>query len=353
MLTIFPDFREEGWHSMDLCADMLVKYAPAGMHLRFELPSYRKVFGYLPWRKTQNFDRWYNRWKVYPKHVKKLAGQSGFFHIVDHSYAHLTNYLPKGRVGVYCHDLDAFKCILTPDQEPRPDWFKKMMGSVFEGLKKARIIFCSTKITQEALLSLGHWSSDVIYVVPYGTTEEFKPTGPMEPGNYLLHVGSCIARKRIDVLVKAFSLICKKNDQIKLIQAGGNFSQDQRQQIKKLKLENRIEQRQNLSREDLARLYRGAKCLVVTSDAEGFGLPVIESLSCGTQVVASDIPVFREIGKTDIGYFIPGDPRACSESILKVLVSPVTLRDKPFGKWSWVEHAKRICGVYESIGDIR
>jgi glycosyltransferase involved in cell wall biosynthesis len=354
MITVLPVFREEGWHSMDLCSDMLVKHVPQDATLEVGLPKFKKILGYLSFKKSKNFDRWYNRWRVYPYHVQRLASNSKYFHIVDHSYAHLVNYLPEGRVGVYCHDLDAFKCILNPDQEFRPQWFKKMMGGVFDGLKKARIIFCSTKITRESLLSLGHWKSNQIHIVPYGIADEFKVEGPKESGEFLLHVGSCISRKRIDVLLRAFSEVCKKanHPNLKLIQAGGSFSIEQRKQILDLGLVSRVEQRQNLAREDLARLYRGTKCLVITSDAEGFGLPVIEGLSCGARVVASNIPAMREVGGSDIKYFTPGNPIACAESISKELSIPVDMANFPKGKWSWVEHAKKICCIYKSIDSL-
>lgn len=336
---------------MDLCSDMLVKHAPQGATLEVSLPKFKKILGYFPSQKAKNFDRWYNRWREYPYHVRRLPSGSKYFHIVDHSYAHLVNYLPEGRVGVYCHDLDAFKCILYPDQEFRPEWFKKMMSCVFDGLKKARIIFCSTKIERERLLSLGHWKSNQIHIVPYGIADEFKLEGPKESGEFLLHVGSCISRKRIDVLLRAFAEVCKKANHanLKLIQAGGNFSREQRKQIKDLGLVSRVEQRQNLTREDLASLYRGTKCLVITSDAEGFGLPVIEGSSCGARIVASDIPALREVGGEGIDYFTPGNPIACAKSITKMLNILVDMGNFPTGKWSWVEHAQKICGIYNCI----
>lgn len=56
---------------------------------------------------------------------------------------------------------------------------------------------------------------------------------------------------------------------------------------------------------DLAALYRHAHSLVITSLVEGFGLPVVEARHYGLPVIASDIPVFREIGGDEIDYFEP------------------------------------------------
>jgi glycosyltransferase involved in cell wall biosynthesis len=351
MLTVFPDFREEGWHSMDLCADMLVKHAPVETELKLSAPRYRNLLGFLPSKQAKNFDRLYNRWRVYPSHVKKFAAQPGFFHIVDHSYAHLAHFLPEGRVGIYCHDLDAFRCVLTPEQEPRSKLFRKMMACVFEGFKKARIVFCNTKTTQKKILELGIWKASDVVHVPLGVAEEFSPWGDREKGDYLLHVGSCIPRKRIDVLLRAFGEVCKKanNLNLKLIQAGGDFSSEHRKQIQDLGLINRVEQRQNLTRQDLARLYRGAKCLVITSDSEGFGLPVIEGLSCGARIVASDIPALREVGGCEVELFPPSDYKLCAEKIFGIFKKLSKCTNKGLEKFSWSNHTKIICDLYKTI----
>jgi glycosyltransferase involved in cell wall biosynthesis len=335
---------------MDLCADMLVKHAPQGTPIDVFLPKYQKILGLVPSKMARNFDRWYNRWKVYPKEVVKLPKKTGFFHIMDHSYAHLANHLPKGRVGVYCHDLDAFRCILKPETEKRPEWFRKMMGRVFDGLIRARLIFCSTAITKKNLLDLGHWEHESIHVVPYGIAEEFRVDGNRESGEYILHVGSCIQRKRIDVLIEAFGLLSKKNSKLKLIQAGGNFSGEQKKQIQNLNLEARVEQRQNLTRDDLARLYRGARTLVITSDAEGFGLPVIESLACGTTVVASDLPEIMEAGGKLVSYFPKGNVGSCADAVQAVLENPCPKQLLGFQeKWSWKVFSAAICNVYSNM----
>lgn len=354
MITVLPVFREESWHSMDLCADMLVKYAPVEAELNLTVPRYRKLLGFLPFKKAKNFDRWYNRWRVYPNHVKQLAAQPGFFHIIDHSYAHLAHFLPEARVGIYCHDLDAFKCVLTPELEPRSKLFRNMMARVFDGFKKARVVFCNTKATQKSILDLGIWKSSDVVHVPLGVAEEFSPIGRKEGGNYLLHVGSCISRKRIDFLLEVFARVHSNYPEVQLIQAGGTFSETQLHQIKHLGIGKAIKQRRGLSREGLARLYRGAKCLLVTSEAEGFGLPVIEALSCGCPVVASDIPSLREAGGEDAQYCPILETSVWVKTIAENLdCGLVEIRNDRRAniseRYSWQLHAKTISEVYSSF----
>jgi glycosyltransferase involved in cell wall biosynthesis len=336
---------------MDLCADMLIQNAPPGTDLRIAHPCFCRILGFLPSNKAKNFDRWYNRWKVYPRLVEKLGSSPGFFHIVDHSYAHLANYLPSGRVGIYCHDLDAFQCILAPSKEHRPDWFRRMMGRVFEGFKKAKIVFCSTQVTRDKLASLGVWRHEAIKVVPYGIAKEFTSIGDCEAGNYILHVGSCIPRKRIDVMIDTFAQLSKSFTNLRFIQAGGSFSKEHQQQIFRLNLGSKLEQRRNLSRKDLARLYRGARCLLITSDSEGFGLPVIEALACGTRVVASDIPTLREVGGKDVSYCMPGNSIEFVEAISKQLSTKEDKSNLFVNKlwketYDWKFHSKVIVDSY-------
>ena len=354
MLTVLPDFREEGWHSMDLCADMLVKHAPADTHFEVCQPAYQKRFGWLPGKRCENFDRWHNRWRVYPRFLKKLPPRDGFYHLVDHSYSHLLHYLPEGKVGVYCHDLDAFSSVLQPDQEPRPAWYRKMMGRVLEGFKKARLVFCSTEVTRQQLLKWCHWKAEAIRVVPYGVAEEFIPTGNHEPGDYLLHVGSCIPRKRIDLLLEVVAAVRKKIPAVRLIQAGGQFTSEQQALVDQLGLASVIEQRRGLSRLDLARLYRGAKMILVTSDAEGFGLPVIEALACGTTVLASDIPTLREAGGEGAQYVSPGiveEWSTCVQEILAQAIFAPSFEKKAAqaAKYSWGRHCQIIADGYKAL----
>jgi len=330
---------------------MLIRYSPPGANFQVSLPPFQKILGFLPFKKAVNFDRWYNRWKVYPRHLEKIADKSGFFHIVDHSYSHLASFLPKGRVGVYCHDLDAFNCILCPGLEPRPKWFREMTFSVFEGFKKARMVFCSTNVTREKLLLLGYWDPELIHVVPYGVAEEFCPEGPKERGEYILHVGSCIPRKRIDWLLRVFAAFKAENPNVKLIQAGGLFTPDHLSLIRTLGLTGSVEQRNNLSRDDLASLYRGAISLLITSDAEGFGLPIIEGLACGTRVLASNLPTLREAGGGFASYLNIGDLDSWKKCLSDIYYECKLGGDRRSGlqKRGWDVHSATVFDKYRNL----
>jgi glycosyltransferase involved in cell wall biosynthesis len=77
-----------------------------------------------------------------------------------------------------------------------------------------------------------------------------------------------------------------------------------------------------LPQPDLARVVAGAAAVVVPSWYEGFGLPALEALACGTPVVASDLPALREVLGDEAELVPPGDPAALAGALVRVLDDP-------------------------------
>jgi glycosyltransferase involved in cell wall biosynthesis len=77
-----------------------------------------------------------------------------------------------------------------------------------------------------------------------------------------------------------------------------------------------------LAEEDLVRLVAGATALAFPSWYEGFGLPALEALACGTPVVASDLPALREVLADQAELVPPGDADALADALLRVLGDP-------------------------------
>jgi glycosyltransferase involved in cell wall biosynthesis len=76
---------------------------------------------------------------------------------------------------------------------------------------------------------------------------------------------------------------------------------------------------------DLQYAYRNARCLIFPSIAEGFGLPIVEALAQGLPVIASDIPVHREVGGDRVRYIPLGDPEHLAQLILGIEDGSVAL----------------------------
>jgi glycosyltransferase involved in cell wall biosynthesis len=96
--------------------------------------------------------------------------------------------------------------------------------------------------------------------------------------------------------------------------------------------------------EDLAAIYSGARALVFPSDDEGFGLPTVEALACGTPVVATDIPVLREVLGDRATFVEAGD----LEGLLAAGAASTRPAPAP-PRWSWDDAARATWRVYADV----
>ncbi len=370
-LGVLVDYPEEGWASMDLCGEMLVGGLNAMPGQRVEatrlLPVFRHRFSRLGAR-GRNVDRLLNRMRYYPRWARAMSGGCDYFHVVDHSYSQLVHELPRGRVGVYCHDLDTFKCLLDPKADPRPRWFRGMTRRILTGMQQAEVLFYSTQGVKEQIIAHGLFDPRRLVQAPLGVAPEFTPEaagqgidaegaavwkelGLPNDAPFILHVGSCIPRKRIDVLLDVFAALAANRPDLRLVQAGGEWTGDQRRQLEALGIATKVFQRRGLNRRELAHLFRRAAVVLQPSEAEGFGLPVIEALACGAIVVASDLPVLREVGGDAAIYCAVGDVGEWARRVGRVLNDPATapgaeMRDAQARRYSWENHCTILAETY-------
>lgn len=367
-LALLPDFRAEGWPSMDLCADLLMSHLPGDFVAELVCPRFRRLLTRLPvvGKKNAAFnaDRLLNRFLHFPRYARAHARRFNLFHVVDHSYAQLVHSLPCDRTGVYCHDLDAFRSVLEPARDTRSWWFRNLTERILGGLKKAAVVFHSTRGVGDEIRRLGLIDPGKLIHAPYGVASEFShsPASPPPPLPWLdalagvpwvLHVGSCIPRKRIDVLLEVVAEARRDNPDLRLVKVGGEWTEEQGKKIERLGLKNAVVHKTGLSRGELAEVYRRAPVVLVPSEAEGFGLPVIEALACGSAVVASDLPVLREVGGEVVTFRAVADVPAWAEAVVEHLNTPRVTEVDASLKWAarytWASHAATIAEAYRRI----
>jgi glycosyltransferase involved in cell wall biosynthesis len=369
-LGILSDFAEEGWPSMDLCAEMLSYHLREDFETRLALvdvrPAFRPRLQRLPWLGQKsaafNADRLLNRLWDYPRHARRRRADADVFHVVDHSYAQLVLELPANRTGLYCHDLDTFRCLLAPSEEPRPRWFRAMARRILNGFQKAAVVFHSTAFVREQIVRHQLLDPAKLIQAPLGFAPEFRPDPPgdaraeniltsLGDRPYVLHVGSCIPRKRLDVLLKVLARLRADRPDLRLVKVSGAWSPDERHLIGNLGLTDNITYVSGISRRALACLYRGAALVMMPSEAEGFGIPVLEALACGTRVLASDLAVFREVAGPAARYVPVGDVEAFTEAARAWLAEPDSAdarkqRTAQAERFSWRRHAEIIGDAY-------
>ena len=380
-LAVVCDYPEEGWASMDLCAEMLhrslsVDHAAAIKPLRI-CPSFRHRASRIPligrYRTSVNIDRALNRHWYYPRWLRRKHNEFDLFHLVDHSYAQLVHQLPSERTVVSCNDLDTFRCLLHPARARRSWVLRLMTQEILNGLKKAARVTCISSATRDELLQHGLISPDRTVVVHLGVGACFSPHAdpvadeqatrllqPMDPEDIrILHVGSTIPRKRIDVLLRLFAAVREKFPRARLIRAGGRFTVSQLRLLRQLHLQDAVLELPFLERHVLAAVYRQAALVLQPSDSEGFGLPVVEALACGVPVVATDLPVLREVGGLAVTYCPSGNVAAWSEKATLLLDQWQSNPDRRKAyvqagleqavKFSWKRYAKNMMDVYSDV----
>lgn len=375
-VAILADYLEEGWPSMDLVADMLVEHLarehadaveatlirpPMPRRLtRLPLPAGRARASVLDRAAARQWD--------YPRTLRQVRGRFDLYHVVDHTYAHLVHALPAAQCIVTCHDVDAFRSILQPEDERRSPAFRWMSQRILDGLRKASHVPCDSEATRDALIELAALPPERLSVIPNGSDtagwpesdamadlEAARLVGPRH-GVELLHVGSTIARKRIDVLIDVFAAVRKERPDARLIRVGGPFTGDQRARARGLGVLDGIVVLPFVDRATLAAVYRRASLTLLPSEREGFGLPLVESLAAGTPMVASDIGVLRELGGDAVSYAALADVAQWRHTVLSLLAerehSPERWRARKAAgverakEFSWSEYAAGVAAVY-------
>jgi glycosyltransferase involved in cell wall biosynthesis len=204
-------------------------------------------------------------------------------------------------------------------------------------VRRARRVIAVSERTKRDLVELYRLPPERIAVVPHGVDPAF---GPGEDGgarDYLLYVGAIQARK--DPLAAA-AAAAEVGLPLVLVGPG-------REPALARELERRgADLRGYVEKGELARLYHGAACLVLPSRYEGFGLPVLEAMACGTPVVAADEPALREVGGDAAVY---AGPDGLVAAIRRALADRDRLAAAGLERarlFSWDETARRTLDVY-------
>jgi len=174
---------------------------------------------------------------------------------------------------------------------------------------------------------------------------------------YLLHAGGHDIVKNLPGLLQAFSLLAAGSIDLDLVIAGehGRETGGLIARAGALSLFDRVRLPGFLPRADLIALYRGASALVYPSFTEGFGLPVMEAMRCGTPVVASTAEALRETGGDACLYAPATDPEAIATAVASILEDASRAerlsragRERAAG-FTWEETARRTLSVYREV----
>jgi glycosyltransferase involved in cell wall biosynthesis len=339
---IVADFLEERWPSMDLAAELTAlaveRDAGGGFAPTILRPRMPRVlngrFGRAKRDAAPSVDRYLGRYVAYPRWLRPRAGEFRLLHVIDQSYAHLVDHAAGRPVVVTCHDLDVFRSLLGAERERRPWWFRATMRRVKTGLGHAAHVICDTASVRDQLLEHGLVEPGRLSVVHLPVHPDFVPhhdhaadaeaarlLGPAGGGSVdLLHVGINVPRKRVGFLLRMFAALRQRHPGLRLLRVGGRLTYEQLGLCADLGIPfDAVLELPFLPRPVLAAVYRRSSALLLTSKREGFGWPAVEAMACGTPVVASDLPVFREVGGEAVTYAPLRGLQAWVESVDRLL----------------------------------
>ncbi|MDA8147005.1 MAG: glycosyltransferase family 1 protein [Thermaerobacter sp.] len=253
-----------------------------------------------------------------------------------------------------------------PEEYP-PRVRRLLKESLRRAVAQARRVLAPSQVTAHELRQRAGVAAERIAVVPLAPT--LRPPNPAQReqvraryalyGSFFLHLAGAFPRKNLSGVLEAWrrlppSLPCRL-----LMCCPRDARRRVAQQVQAAGLagDPRLVLPGYLTSATLAALMDQAVALLYPSRGEGFGLPVLEAMSLGTPVIASRIPVLREVGGDAVAAVDPADPVQLAAAMLRVLEDPrwrgeLAERGRARARgFSWERTARETCAVYRAALD--
>jgi len=253
--------------------------------------------------------------------LKKLESKVDIFHFPQ---INIPLYVPKSLI-VTIHDLCPFS-----EFWGRSYLKKKVFGWYLKrAVKKAGKIITISESAKREIMDIYPIYNAKIKVIYRFVDEKFLRTKDyynkerVIEDDYILFVGNRKKHKNLFRLILAFDQVKNIFPNLKLVIAGKKDSKiDEIDLLKnKLNLKEKIIEAISPADEEIINLYKYAKAFIFPSLYEGFGLPPLEAMAIGTPVLASDIPVLKEICCNAAYFFNPYDVEDMAKAICKVVTN--------------------------------
>lgn len=336
---------------------------------------------------TQNLIKGYNSLdRIEPRYYKNsAAGTLSTFDRIKWESFSLPKYAAKDKVDIL--HIPGFAGPVSRGKYKRVTTVHDLIGMVYPQnlapvsrfywqrwlpacVKKSDFIIADSENTRKDIIRLTNIKPERIRVIYLAPAPKFKPIDKSESlkailknyginKKYILNVGTIEPRKNISNLIAAFGRYLKApgRDDLTLVIAGkkGWDYQNCYNKAIELNLKEKVIFCDYVSDEDLVVLYNFAEVFVYPSFYEGFGLPVLEAMSCGAPVICSNASSLPEIAGDAALFIDPDSIDSIKGALINVLDNKETktsLSKKSIGqskKFSWGKTAAETIAVYKKV----
>jgi glycosyltransferase involved in cell wall biosynthesis len=290
---------------------------------------------------------------------QRLQSRDGLFHATDH----LLPPLSHARSVFTLHDLTPLIFPTAHTQLNRR--FLQLMLPRF--LQAAGLVIADSESTRRDALHLYRLSADRVRTVHLGVHPRFQPadraaqekvrTTWQLPDRFLLSVGTIEPRKNLIVLLEAYHELRQHGGGVQLVIAGkrGWHSEPFFDRLRILGLEGDVKLLGHVPDADLPALYSAAEALALPSLYEGFGLPVLEAMACGTPVICSNVSSLPEVAGEAAIQITPTAVREWSQALNRISTDAglrANLRDrglKQAARFTWEATARQTYALYQEV----
>jgi glycosyltransferase involved in cell wall biosynthesis len=314
------------------------------------------------WKSTRITPDWFARiWHRarLPLPVEAFTGGVDLYHATDFT---LPPTLPQTRTLLTVHDLSFVRVPET--SSPRLKAYLDVV--VPRSARRANHIIADSQATKDDLIDLYGIANDKVTVILSGVDARFRRVDysanvrakySISDAPYIFAIGTVQPRKNYARLIEALARLRAEGQNVMLVIAGGKGWLDDPiyQTLDALQLRNYVRFIGFADDADLPALYSEALCLAFPSLYEGFGLPILEAMACGTPVITSKVSSMPEAAGDAALLIDPHDVDALTDALRRV-ISDSTLREDlvqrgytQAARFTWDAAARKLLAVYDDL----
>jgi alpha-1,3-rhamnosyl/mannosyltransferase len=267
--------------------------------------------------------------------------------------------LARGRLVATIHDLGSHRVPETL----QPETLVELEAKLERSLRRASVLISVSGAVRDELVAGRLAPATLVRVVHHGPGQlaRVRPTivPAGVPRRYALHVGTLEPRKNVLVLLEAWRQVRQRLPEAPALVLCGRYgwrSEEIRGEVERAAAEGWLLHLGYVGEGELAALYRGAAVVVFPSRYEGFGLPAIEAQHAHAPLVASDLPVLREVAGDGALYAAADRPDEFAAQVLRVLTDEPLRRElvlkgeRSAARLSWERTAAETARIWLEVG---